>query len=104
MVTTRSNGLAKANGYEKPNGTPTGKQSRKRGGVDSLGGETKRQKLEEKTDRTRWRMLDENGRHTWHYLEDDEAAKKWPQSVADKYYLGLDTVCFSMCLGARKWH
>lgn len=39
-------------------------------------------------------MLDEKGRHTWHYLEEDEAVQKWPQSIADKYYLGLDTVCY----------
>ncbi|KAI9679158.1 MAG: Lanosterol synthase (Oxidosqualene--lanosterol cyclase) [Bathelium mastoideum] len=43
------------------------------------------------TDRTRWRMLDENGRHTWHYLQSDEEVKKWPQSTADKYFLNLPT-------------
>ncbi|KAI2778210.1 terpene synthase [Daldinia loculata] len=52
---------------------------------------TKRPRLEDKTDLTRWRMLDEKGRHTWHYLEDDEAIERWPQSYADKWYLGLDT-------------
>lgn len=100
MVSTRSsNGLVKANGYEKLNGnssningTVAGKQSKKRVSTDKLSSETKRPKLENKTDRTRWRMLDEKGRHTWHYLEEDEAVKKWPQSIADKYYLGLDTV------------
>ncbi|KAH6626471.1 terpenoid cyclases/protein prenyltransferase alpha-alpha toroid [Chaetomium sp. MPI-SDFR-AT-0129] len=52
---------------------------------------TKRQRseLEEKTDYSRWRMRDDHGRHTWRYLEDDEAAKDWPQTYADKYYLGL---------------
>ncbi|KAE8315582.1 terpenoid cyclases/protein prenyltransferase alpha-alpha toroid [Aspergillus transmontanensis] len=45
--------------------------------------------LPEKTDYTRWRLLNEDGRHTWHYLEDDESARKWPQTLADKYYLGL---------------
>lgn len=55
---------------------------------------TKRPRLEDKTDLTRWRMLDEKGRHTWHYLEDDEAIERWPQSYADKWYLGLDTVRF----------
>ncbi|EHA57490.1 lanosterol synthase [Pyricularia oryzae 70-15] len=49
----------------------------------------KRPKLAEKTDTARWRMLDDEGRHTWHYLEDDEAVKEWPQSYADKWYLGL---------------
>ncbi|KAL2840674.1 terpenoid cyclases/protein prenyltransferase alpha-alpha toroid [Aspergillus pseudoustus] len=43
----------------------------------------------ENFDRSRWRLRNENGRHTWHYLEDDNAAKKWPQTLADKYYLGL---------------
>ncbi|KAL4966074.1 terpene cyclase/mutase family protein [Aspergillus stella-maris] len=43
----------------------------------------------ENIDRTRWRMKNENGRHTWHYLEDDKPAKDWPQTTADKYYLGL---------------
>lgn len=46
----------------------------------------------EKTDYTRWRLLDEDGRHTWHYLDDDEVARKWPQTLADKYYLGLPLV------------
>ncbi|KAI1813778.1 oxidosqualene:lanosterol cyclase [Poronia punctata] len=48
-------------------------------------------RIAENIDRTRWRLLDENGRFTWHYLEDDEAVQKWPQSMADKWYLGLDT-------------
>jgi hypothetical protein len=46
----------------------------------------------EKTDYSRWRLLDESGRQTWHYLTDDSEVKKWPQSVADKYHLGLPTV------------
>lgn len=46
----------------------------------------------EHTDPTRWRLLDESGRHTWHYLEDDEEAEEWPQTIADKYELGLPTV------------
>jgi hypothetical protein len=53
----------------------------------------KRPKLQERTDYSRWRMLDEKGRQTWHYLEDDEDAQEWPQSTADKYFLGLPTVC-----------
>ncbi|OQE38661.1 hypothetical protein PENCOP_c008G03590 [Penicillium coprophilum] len=43
----------------------------------------------QKTDYTRWRMRDEDGNYTWHYLDDDEAVPKWPQTLADKYYLGL---------------
>ena len=46
----------------------------------------------QRTDYTRWRMLDEDGKHTWHYLDDDEAVAKWPQTLADKYYLGLPLV------------
>ncbi|KAK4185170.1 terpenoid cyclases/protein prenyltransferase alpha-alpha toroid [Podospora australis] len=47
-------------------------------------------KIQERTDFSRWRMRDDQSRHTWQYLEDDEEAKKWPQSFADKYFLGLD--------------
>ena len=54
---------------------------------------SKRPKLQELTDYTRWRMLDEAGRHTWHYLEDEEDVEEWPQSLADKYFLGLPMVC-----------
>ena len=46
---------------------------------------------EEVTDYSRWRLLDEEGRHTWHYLTTDEQMKTWPQSRYDKYHLGLDT-------------
>ncbi|KAI9765508.1 MAG: Lanosterol synthase (Oxidosqualene--lanosterol cyclase) [Geoglossum simile] len=45
----------------------------------------------QRTDYTRWRLLDERGRQTWHYLEDDEEVKRWPQSIADKYLLGQST-------------
>lgn len=48
-----------------------------------------------KTDYSRWRLLDDRGRQTWHYLESDEEAAKWSQSVADKYFLGLPTVLLS---------
>lgn len=47
---------------------------------------------DKRTDFTRWRMLDEDGRQTWHYLEDDKEAEAWPQTFADKYFLGLPTV------------
>ena len=45
----------------------------------------------EKTDYSRWRLLDEAGRHTWHYLTTDDELRKWPQSIVDKYHLGLPT-------------
>ncbi|KAK3359638.1 lanosterol synthase [Lasiosphaeria hispida] len=50
---------------------------------------TKRPRIEDRTDYSRWRMRDDEGRHTWHYIEEDQAAKDWPQTHADKYYLGL---------------
>ena len=49
-------------------------------------------KPDQKTNYTRWRLLDEHGRHTWHYLKSDEELKSWPQSCADKHFLGLPTV------------
>lgn len=54
--------------------------------------ESKRPRIEDRTDFSRWRMRDDESRHTWHYLEDDDAAKQWPQTYADKYYLGLPLV------------
>lgn len=45
-----------------------------------------------KTDLTRWRLRDVEGVQTWHYLESDKAVKAWPQTIADKYFLGLPTV------------
>lgn len=45
-----------------------------------------------KTDHSRWRMKNVDGRQTWHYLESDEQLKAWPMTAADKYYLGQDTV------------
>lgn len=50
---------------------------------------------DEKTDYSRWRLRADYGRHTWHYLKSEEEIKKWPQSIAEKYHLGLATV--SLC-------
>ena len=47
------------------------------------------------TDIQRWRLLDEAGQQTWHYLETDEEVKVWPQSTADRYFLGLPLVNFT---------
>lgn len=44
------------------------------------------------TDYSRWRMKSDHGRQTWHYLESDEENEKWPQTTADKWFLGLPTV------------
>ena len=54
-----------------------------------------RVEVEEKTDIYRWRLLDERGCQTWHYLESVEEVKAWPQSIADKYFLGLPLVRFT---------
>ncbi|KZF20245.1 oxidosqualene:lanosterol cyclase [Xylona heveae TC161] len=43
------------------------------------------------TDYRGWRLRDERGRNTWHYLETEEQRKEWPQTISDKYFLGLDT-------------
>ncbi|KAF2769775.1 ERG7, lanosterol synthase [Teratosphaeria nubilosa] len=42
------------------------------------------------TDLRRWRLRDDRGRQTWHYLADDEELKKWPITTADKYFVGLE--------------
>ncbi|KAG6334196.1 hypothetical protein ID866_4896 [Astraeus odoratus] len=42
------------------------------------------------TDYARWRLLvNDGGRHTWHYLRTDEECEKWAQNEVDKYWLGL---------------
>ncbi|KAI9037689.1 terpene cyclase/mutase family protein [Aspergillus affinis] len=46
---------------------------------------------DEQTDYTRWRLVDKQGRQSWHYLESDVENDKWPQTVYEKYFLGLDT-------------
>lgn len=44
------------------------------------------------TDFNRWRLVvTDNGRHNWKYLSEDEA-KLHPQTIEDKYWLGLKTV------------
>ena len=40
----------------------------------------------------RWRLLDERGRQTWHYLDSEQQAKEWPQSLVDRHHLGLELV------------
>ncbi|RCH94543.1 Lanosterol synthase (Oxidosqualene--lanosterol cyclase), partial [Rhizopus stolonifer] len=41
------------------------------------------------TDLANWRLKVVEGAQTWHYLETDEERKAWPQTVWDKYHLGL---------------
>lgn len=98
MVTTRSsaNGTAKSSAVadDHTNGHTNGQTplAKKRKSDATLEDSVKRPKIQGKTDKTRWRCHDDNGALTWHYLEDDEAAEKWPQSYADKWYLGFDLV------------
>lgn len=47
---------------------------------------------ESHTDLRRWRLADERGRQTWHYMSTDEEATLWPQNTVDKHHLGLDLV------------
>ncbi|KAK3071224.1 hypothetical protein LTR53_009005 [Teratosphaeriaceae sp. CCFEE 6253] len=44
-----------------------------------------------RTDPYRWRLRDDRGIQTWHYLQTDEEAKRWPMTAADKHFQGLDT-------------
>jgi len=88
-------GEKNVNGVKSPQPVVGNGKTKKRAGdtngsTDKHG--AKRQRIETRTDFTRWRMRDDESRQTWHYLEDDDAAKEWPQSVADKYYLGLPLV------------
>ncbi|KAI6044261.1 terpenoid cyclases/protein prenyltransferase alpha-alpha toroid [Pisolithus marmoratus] len=42
------------------------------------------------TDYSRWRLLvNDGGRHTWHYMRTDGECKDWPQNEVDKYWLGI---------------
>ena len=50
------------------------------------------EETDKKTDLERWRLLDERGRQTWHYLRSDEELEDWPQSIADRHHLGLPLV------------
>jgi len=52
---------------------------------------------ENRVDPNRWRMRAIDGRQTWHYLQDDEEVKQWPQTYADKWYLGLPIVRSQTC-------
>jgi lanosterol synthase len=45
-----------------------------------------------KTDLNRWRLKDDRGIQTWHYLHSDKELKEWPITTADKFHMGLDTV------------
>jgi lanosterol synthase len=92
MARTKPNGV---NGTA-PNGHARARIGEKRPFDEELDEErdeaAKKPKLSERTDYSRWRLQDDGGRQTWHYLEDEELVKDWPQTFADKYFLGLPTV------------
>jgi lanosterol synthase len=44
----------------------------------------------ERTDLLRWRLKVDHGRHVWHYLHTEDQCRDWPQTVEDRYWLGLD--------------
>nr|A0A455LN86.1 RecName: Full=Terpene cyclase/mutase atnI; AltName: Full=Arthripenoid biosynthesis cluster protein I [Arthrinium sp.]AYO60882.1 terpenoid cyclase AtnI [Arthrinium sp.] len=46
---------------------------------------------DEKTDYSRWRLIDDQGRQSWRYLESDKERVDWPQTTYEKHFLGLDT-------------
>jgi lanosterol synthase len=54
-----------------------------------------------KTDYTRWRLKDDRGCQTWHYLETDDETEAWPQTLADKWHLGMDLVSLGLLLRAH---
>ena len=43
-------------------------------------------------DLDRWRLLDERGRQTWHYMNSEEEVRQWPQTLIDRHHLGLELV------------
>jgi len=94
MARTSTNGSANGHVNGHANGVANGsakKTDRSQQDIEDFANST--------TDHSRWRLLDETGRHTWQYMADDEAAKEWPQTTADKYHLGLPTVrlkCFHL--------
>ncbi|EZF36198.1 hypothetical protein H109_00030 [Trichophyton interdigitale MR816] len=40
------------------------------------------------TDYSRWRLRNDRGTQTWHYLRTDKEVEEWPQTITDKYFLG----------------
>jgi hypothetical protein len=96
MVKRKSPDIATGAQAKLNGGKANGELKNRNAGTESNGNglvrDAKRSRIEERTDYSRWRMRDDDSRHTWHYLEDDEEAKKWPQTYADKYYLGLPLV------------
>lgn len=78
MAVQKANGAA--TGTDGPRSTLNGHAKQERAGPD------------ERTDINKWRLRDDRGRQTWHYLESDEEVAKWPQTIADRHFLNLPTV------------
>lgn len=107
MVTTRSGTRKSASFGVEASPLLNGSENGKKRGTSLFNGQgdangrqghdSKRQKVAEPVDKTRWRMKADGGRHTWHYLDNDEATETWPQSYAEKWYLGLDLVRLAVC-------
>jgi hypothetical protein len=101
MVSTRSQtstpikangGTTAATGADTGNGSPGKKRKAEADSNGDLPMSSSKRPRDQQTDRARWRLKDERGRQTWHYLESDEEGKEWEQSVADRYLLGMETV------------
>jgi hypothetical protein len=46
----------------------------------------------DRTDLSRWRLVNDKGRHSWHYLAPYQDPEKWPMTIPEKWYLGLEMV------------
>lgn len=82
---SKQNGHAKTNGFPKQSNIAYISQHRPDGNGNKL------LPTDKTTDQSLWRLKDDKGRQTWHYLTEEEA-KEWPQSFADKYFLNLPLV------------
>ncbi|KAF1928204.1 lanosterol synthase [Didymella exigua CBS 183.55] len=73
------------------NGATSGVATRGANGAQVPIGVKSKANGDAKTDYTRWRLRDDRGCQTWHYLQTEEEVKAWPQSAADRYFLGMET-------------
>jgi lanosterol synthase len=91
MIQTRLATMESPNGHANghANGYANGYAN---GTANGHAGTTSLRITHQTTDRSRWRLLNESGRHTWHYLKSDKEIKEWPQTIADKYHTGQPTV------------
>lgn len=58
--------------------------------------------LVERTELSRWRVQDNEGRHLWHYLEDDADLQDWPITTQDKFHLGISDSEEAACVTQPK--